>query len=272
MLLSCSEQMLPDLSLHERLRQVREAGFDGIDLRAVTAGDPEARRTLADDGLPVGAVYSQLKEPSLLARTARERAEAIDQVQARAEAAAAVGAPNLIVVPIFGPPQMTAFPAIMAMEDVETAHLLTTLAEIAERVAALPVTVVIEPLNGGETHFLTSPTRAAALCDAVDSPRIATMVDTYHCQRNGQDISGEIGATGDQLALMHLSDTDRALPGGGTIDFGAVLATLRQRQYTRWMGFECRPGADVAALRNSVHYLRERDDGAGNDERGGSGR
>lgn len=267
-LLSCSEQMLPDASLNERLRLVREAGFDGIDLRAVTASDPAARRTLADDGLAIGAVYSQLKEPSPLARSARERSDAIDQVQARAEAAAAVGAPNLIVVPIFGPPQIAMFPGIMGVEELETAHLLAALDEIAARIASLPVTVVVEPLNGDETHFLTSPTRAATIGDAAASPRVATMVDTYHCQRNGQDVSGEIVATGDHLALIHLSDTDHQLPGNGTVDFGAALATPRQRGYTGWMGFECRPGADVAALRHSVHYLRQLDGKAKDDDEG----
>lgn len=82
------------------------------------------------------------------------------------------------------------------------------------------------------------------------------MVDTYHCQRNGQDIPAAIAATGDRLALVHLSDSDRRLPGEGTIDFGAVLAALRRHGYAGWLGFECRPVEEVAALGRSVRFLR----------------
>ncbi|WP_020578610.1 sugar phosphate isomerase/epimerase family protein [Actinopolymorpha alba] len=256
MLLSCAEQMLGDRSLEDKIGLVREAGFDGIDVRMVTLTEAANRRTLSESGLPVGAVYSQLRDPCLLSRSSAERAVACDRVVEYAEAAAAVGASNLIVVPVFGGPRLPAFDPVVPLVELETAVLLTGLAEIAERVADLPVTVTIEPLNQAETHFLTDPTRGAALCDAIGSPRIATMVDTYHCEREAQDIPSKIAAAGDQLALLHLSDTERRLPGTGRIDFGAVLAALHERGYRGWMGLECRPADGVDELRRSVNHLR----------------
>ena len=256
MLLSCAEQLLGDLPLSERLDLIREAGFDGVDVQWATVRDRAAVREIAGHELPVGAVYGQLRDPGLLSRTAAERAGAIDGAVARAEVAAELGAATLIVVPIFRDAVLHGFDPIIGTEDLETAVLLASLDELAERLADVPVTVVLEPLNGDQTHFLLDPARGAVLCDALGSPRIATMVDTYHCEKNGQDIPAAIAATGKQLALVHLSDTDRGLPGEGRIDFGAVLDALRGHGYEGWMGFECRKVDEVEPLRRSVDHLR----------------
>ena len=256
MLLCCAEQMLGERELGEKLALIRQAGFDGVDLRWGTVAVAAARRELADDGLPVGAIYSQLRDPGLLSRGAAERATALEHLVERAEMAAAVGARCLIVVPIFGAAKLRSFEPVVGLTDLETALLLAMLGEVADRTAGLPVTITLEPLNRDETHYLTDPTEAAALCGALASPRIGTMVDTYHCERNGQDITAQIAAVGEHLALVHLSDTDRHLPGDGAIDFGPVLAALRRRGYRGWLGFECRPATDAEALGRSVRHLR----------------
>ncbi|MBA2277316.1 MAG: sugar phosphate isomerase/epimerase [Chloroflexia bacterium] len=256
MLLSCVEHMLGGRSLTEKLAIVRAAGFDGIDVRWSTLADPAARGVLADSDLPIGALYSQMRDPCLLAARAEERARAVEGLVERAEAAVAIGAPTLIVVPIFGPAKLRGFDPLFDVEQIETALLLATLTELAERVANLPVTITIEPLNHDQTHFLVEPAKAAKLCAAIGAPLIATMVDTYHCEREGQDIIAQIEATGDKLDLVHLSDTDRKLPGEGTIDFGPVLAALRARNYDGWMGFEGRVVDDPADLARSVAYIR----------------
>ncbi|SDS35804.1 sugar phosphate isomerase/epimerase family protein [Actinopolymorpha singaporensis] len=257
MRLSCAEQMLGQRPIGDKLDVVREAGLDGIDLRMATVSEPSVRDRLAGSGVPIGAVYSQLREPGLLSAGAADRAAAVERVVEYAETADAVGASNLILVPVFGAARLRGFEPVLPLHVVETAVLMGNLAEIAERIADLSVRVTIEPLNHDETHFLTDPGVGAAICDAIGSPRIATMVDTYHCEREGQDIPEMITAVGDQLALVHLSDSDRRLPGDGDIDFGAVLAALNEHGYTGWLGLECRPVDDVEDLRRSVRHLRE---------------
>lgn len=253
---SCAEQMLGELPFEQKLTFVQDAGFDGIDLRMVTASDPSVRERLADTDLDVGAIYSQVRDPGMLSAAAADRAAAIDRIVECVEAAEAVGASNLIVVPVFGAPRLRAFDPVVGQHDVETAVLLAGLAEIAERIADSTVTLTLEPLNQTETHFLTEPRRAAELVEAIGSPRIATMVDTYHCDREGQDIPDRIAALGDRLALVHLSDSDRGLPGEGRVDFAAVLGALRGHRYAGWMGYECHRVDDVEPIRRSLDQLR----------------
>lgn len=266
MRLSCAEQMLGNRSFPEKLAIIRNEGFDGVDGRYETLADPANRRALRQSGLPVGAMYSQIRAPGLLSRTAAERAEALEVMVLRATLAAAVGARCMVVVPIFGPPKVRGFDPVMGTRQVETALALTMLTAVAERLADIPITVTLEPLNGDETHFLTDPAEAARWCAAIGSPRVATMVDTYHCAKNGQEIPATIVAVGNQLALVHLSDDERQLPGDGQLDFGPILAALQARGYDGWMGFECKPNTVTEeGLGRSVRYLRdlwERNEGA----------
>lgn len=72
LLLSCAERMRGDRPLDEKLTAIRQAGFDGVDVRWSTP---------AAAGLPVGAVYSQLRDPGLPSRPAVERAAVAASVE-----------------------------------------------------------------------------------------------------------------------------------------------------------------------------------------------
>lgn len=253
--LSCLEAMLGDVALDERFARARAAGFDGVDLRGDgVAGNEAAVRALVErTGLRVPTVYGRLPGP-LLARTAAERAEAVEVVRSRLRAAAAVGAERLIVVPVFGEPRIGL--RVEDVDDVELALLEVLLAELAEDAEACRVHIVLEPLNRGETHLLRSPARAAALAARVGSAWVGTMADTYHMDLEGEDAAGEIAGAGDRLRLVHLSDRKRTLPGEGGIDFGAVLAALRGHGYDGWCGFECSVPYEPERLKRSVEWVR----------------
>lgn len=259
MRLSCPLQMLGDRSLQDKIELVRRSGFDGLDCQVSMLDIPGAALVLRGSEVPVASVYSQVRTPSLLDAHAADRAAAVAEVVRRARLAAEIGADNLILVPVFGPPRLQGFGPGAGLLELETALLLVALKEIAVELRDVPITVVIEPLNGGETHFLTDPTASAGLCDRLAEDRIATMVDTYHCHREGLDIPLQIDGVGNHLALMHFSDSERGLPGEGAVDFGSVIAALRRSGYGGWIGWECRrieTPEDEAALARSVALVR----------------
>ncbi|HYH11187.1 MAG TPA: sugar phosphate isomerase/epimerase [Thermomicrobiales bacterium] len=259
MRLSCPEQMLAEYPSEERLRIIRDSGFDGVDCRYASLEDPAFLEPLHDSGLPLASVYSQIRTPSLLDHEASDRASAVDEVVRRARTAARHGATNLILVPVFGETRLSLDLSESEIVDVETALLIVSLKEISDRLGEASVTVVVEPLNRNETHFLTNPAIAAGICGKVNSPRIATMVDTYHCHQEHLDSPEQIDRVGDHLALVHLSDSGRGLPGEGEVDFQAVLVALAAAGYSGWLGFECRQVTttdDERALAASVETMR----------------
>lgn len=265
MKLSCFEMLVGERPLAEKFAMVRDAGFDGIDLRGdlVHGHVDEVRAAGADTGIPVAAVYGRL-DP-LLAATAAARTAALELLRGRLRDARAVGAATLVVVPVFGRPLIDVDLG-RGVEDVEWSLLGVLLKEIladgspdgsASGSGGDAVTIVIEPLNARETHLVRSPSQAAAFTRRVGDSRLATMIDTYHADLEGQDAVAEIDAVGDQLALVHLSDRDRTLPGRGGLDFGPSLRRLVQRGYAGWAGFECTGPFGVPALATSVAHVRE---------------
>lgn len=259
MRLSCPEQMLAAHSPADRLRIIRESGFDGVDCRYSSLQDAAFVKALSGSNLSLASIYSQVRTPSLLDADPTDRAQAVDDVVQRATLAAEHGAANMILVPIFGEPRIAIPESQGNAIGLETELLIVAIKEVGERIADLDITVVLEPLNQKETHYLTSPTLAAEICTRAGTPKVRTMVDTYHCFEEGHDSPTEIDRVGDQLALVHLSDSARGLPGEGEIDFSAVCCRLERRGYTGWQGFECRQMStpeDERALAASVTMLR----------------
>ena len=252
MKLSCLNAMVGDRSLAETFAIVKQAGFDGIDFRGDFAGEhvDEIAGLVKSTGLPVATVYGRITIPLLSAKVA-DRHASVEMVRDRLRTAKALGAQNVIVVPVFGEPQMTA-DAGEGVVATEIAVMFALLSELAEDAEAAGVRILLEPLNRKETHLLTSPSRTAELTRRLGSPWVITMLDTYHTDLEGQYSLAELRAGGDQIGLIHLSDRDRQLPGDGGIDFGPILAA----GFDGWMGLECFSAYDVDQLSRCVDWLR----------------
>jgi D-psicose/D-tagatose/L-ribulose 3-epimerase len=248
--------MLGELPMAERFAAAREAGFDGLDMRGDELAPivAEVRALTERTGLKVPTVYGRVTTP-LVADRETDRAEAMATVRRRLDDAARVGAENVIVVPVFGEARLRLdWPG--GVEEAELALLAIELAELAESAAERRVRIVLEPLNRSETHLLRSAAVAADVARRVGSEWIATMVDSYHMDLEGQDPVREVSAAGDRLQLVHLSDRDRKLPGQAGIDFAPLLRALRERHYDGYCGFECSGPFDVEDLAASVAFVR----------------
>jgi D-psicose/D-tagatose/L-ribulose 3-epimerase len=257
MKLSCIETMLGERSLADKFELARGAGFDGLDLRGDELAPvvDQVRDLTARTGIEVPTVYGRLTTP-LLARTAGERAEAVATLRDRLRDAAAVGATSLIVVPVFGEARIELdWPE--GIEQAELALLAVLLAELADDAAARRVRIVLEPLNRRETHLLRSAAVGADLARRVGSEWVATMVDTYHMDLEGQDAVREVEAAADRIQLVHLSDRERRLPGEGGIDFRPLLGALEAHGYRGYLGYECRGPFGADQLRRSVAMVRQ---------------
>ncbi len=256
MKLSCLHVMVGDRPLSEAFTMVHDAGFDGIDLRGDLAGDhvDEVRTLIEQTGLPVPTVYGRITVP-LLSATLAERQQSMDLVRSRLRTAAAIGADNVIVVPIFGEARI-AVDLGQGVEAIENAVLFALLAELVADAQEAGVRIVLEPLNRKETHLLSSPTRTAELTRQFGSPWIRTMIDTYHTDLESQDPVTELNDGGEEIVLIHLSDRGRSLPGKGGITFAPLLTAAQDAGYDGWMGLECSGPYDVEELAGCVGWLR----------------
>lgn len=84
----------------------------------------------------------------------------------------------------------------------------------------------IEPVNRYETHLINTGWQAADMIDRIGADNIFIHLDTYHMNIEEKGAANGILAAREHLQYMHMSESDRGVPGAGTCDWDEIYATL----------------------------------------------
>jgi D-psicose/D-tagatose/L-ribulose 3-epimerase len=138
---------------------------------------------------------------------------------------------------------------------------------------AAGVRLAIEPLNRFETDIANTTGHALALAEAVNSPAVGVMLDTFHMNMEDPSIPDAIHRAGSRMFHFQANENHRGFVGSGHIDWPAVARALVAIGYAGPITLEPfrrddeRPGVPLAqwrapqkdedaALQASVAYLR----------------
>ena len=258
------EPVVPGRTLADRLAALEEAGYQGIQLSAVShrEGMDAIRTALA--GSPVRLLIFG-RHGRILAGDPDTRAQAVQEISAGLREAADLGAVGSILVPIriqpeIAPPNPPSFGVhrMKTLVELEKEILVDQLGKIAPIAEETGVPIILEPLNRYETHLIKSLDDAGEICRAVGSPGIRMMGDFFHMNLEDDDMGAAIERNADCLAYIHLADSNRYQPGTGHLDFKPGFSALKRISYDGFMTFECKIKGDatVAALKESAAYIR----------------
>jgi sugar phosphate isomerase/epimerase len=248
---------LPKASLRERAILVHRLGYDGIELGREWLDQPaEAiQEQLANTGVAVSAIVGSIQ---LLDTDPRKRAEAVELDRRRLRTAKDLGADCVIEVPVFGENKFPDISPIMTAREVEEKLLIAGLKQLTGDVARSGITLLLEPCNHKETHFMNRQSQAAEILEAVGAPGFRTLSDFYHMQLEEQDIGETLGRYGKYTAYVHLADgAARTEPGSLPFDYRPGFRALKRWGYTGWLSVES--GATdnpEAALSRALVYLK----------------
>ena len=93
--------------------------------------------------------------------------------------------------------------------------------------------MVMEPVNRYECSvFHNTVADVLSAVEAVSSPSLRGMVDTFHVNIEEAGQQQAIYAAAPMLSHVHLSETNRGLFGSGHLDFGSVFSALHDINYT----------------------------------------
>jgi D-psicose/D-tagatose/L-ribulose 3-epimerase len=235
-----------------RLDAIQAAGFDGIEIPILDPERFEARAVGAEldrrglartacSAVPVGA--------SLAAADAAERERGRRHFRDCFDRCAEAGI-ELLAGPFYTP--VGTFTG--GRRTVEEWHrVVGSWQELASAAAAAGVDVAIEPLNRFETYFLNTAADAMVLCDAIGHPAVGILFDTFHANIEEKSAALALRNTARHLKHVHTSENDRGTPGSGHVDWTAVLSTVREIGYDRWLtiesfGFATGPMAAAASI------------------------
>lgn len=223
------------------------AGYDGIEL----VGEPDrydaerVREIVSAHGLDVcsiGSVFTPDRDFTSEEDAVRRVAAAY--VRKIVEMAAVTGAGVAILAPAacgrtHGGPRT----------ERERGQMIEALRRSGEHAAELEVKLAIESWNRYETHLLNRLDQAVELAREVDLPNVGVMADVFHMNVEERAIDDAIRDAGDLLQHVHLSDSNRSVPGSGHIDFAAVMRALRDVDYSGYLVIELLPAsADPLAV------------------------
>jgi sugar phosphate isomerase/epimerase len=93
------------------------------------------------------------------------------------------------------------------------------------------VTIGLEPLNRFETGFLNRGEQALELARQVGDD-VGVTLDTFHLNIEEVNMTATIKQAGKKLVDFHVADNNRRPPGQGSINWKAVIATLKEMNYT----------------------------------------
>lgn len=219
------------------LPRLKAAGFDGVEIPIFRPAqfDAAAIRRGADAAdLECTAVASLLPDLSLISDDRDVRTRTVSHISNAVKVAAELGA-RLFSGPLYAP---VGYLPGRRRTDEEWQRAIEGYLQIAETLDTYDVSLAIEPLNRFETFFLNTAADGAALCEAVNHPRIGLLFDTFHANIEEKHLGAAIRTAGRHIKHVHTCENDRGTPGNGHVPWTDVFGSLREIGYNGWLTIE----------------------------------
>lgn len=248
MRLAIQEDMLPGKTTLERFQNARALGFEGIEVwgKGLTPRVPELAQAVEQTGVAISAV-NHGQQGRLLDPDRAERERALAAFRQSVVDGVDLGAAGVILVPHFAEPTLPDLTPYKSVEQLEYELLHNHLRTLSDYVYAIGIDLYIEPINRYETHFLNTLADAIKVRRKIkDHPHVKLNADLFHMAMEEADSLQALRDYAADIGYIHLSDSNRRLPGQGMIDFAALAAVLKDTGYNGWLALECgRPGQNA---------------------------
>lgn len=135
--------------------------------------------------------------------------------------------------------------------------------EVAKIAEECEVVLGMEVLNRFEGYLLNTCEEACRYVEAVDSPNVGIMLDTFHMNIEEDNPVEAIKMADDKLCHFHVGEQNRQVPGKGILPWQKMGEALKAISYNKAVIMEpfVRPGgqvgADIKIWRNIVPDVSE---------------
>jgi sugar phosphate isomerase/epimerase len=233
--LGVQDRIVPGGSLREKYEAARRFGFDALELSEKPAFE-EARAAIRER-IPVTAIAGGYRgwlidpNPELIGRAREDLTELLGL-------AGELGT-GIVVVPIWGRTRNLPGLATGRTRDQDEALFLEGLRPLAEHAERAGARIFIEPLNRYQNDVCVTIADALRFRDALDSPAVFVVGDTFHMNIEEADMAASLVEAGERLGYVQMADSQRFEPGAGHIDFSSILDALAGIGYSGDIGLEC---------------------------------
>jgi len=231
-------------TFEERTRKISDAGYDGVELLVRDPSKLNLQQilfTIRKYSLTVAAIGSGLQSSmeglTLSASESSQRQKAIQRARELISLGAQLGTKIVTIGSFRG-------------KSGDLTLLTDTLASLAKDAEGFSIILAIEPLNRYESSLINTAKEAVNVINAIGSPNVGLLLDTFHMNIEEASWSETIKETKSSLVHVHLGDSNRLAPGLGHIDFETVLTSLAKIGYSGWVSSEhlALPNPDKAGI------------------------
>lgn len=112
-----------------------------------------------------------------------------------------------------------------------TENSIRAMKQLAGTAESLGIRYAVEVVNRFEGVVLNTAEEAVAYVEAVDSPNVGILLDTYHMNIEEPSIGDAIRRTGSRLIGFHIGENNRTAPGRGHLDWDEIFDALKEVDY-----------------------------------------
>ena len=254
--LSFQEGTAPGESLNEKLDYMESLGIVGFEPggRNLAARVSEFQQALSGRNIKVSAICAGF-DGFILAEDPKVKAEFDATMRDIIAAAGELGSTGVIMVPAFNG-QKPCMPHTLETRE----FLCEQMHELGEYALKHKTTVILEPLNRREAHYLRQVADAAAICRDSKSAGVKCMGDFWHMQEETSDYAAFLSAGKEYLQHVHVASRGRRIMPGedGDVDnYVDGFRALKQLEYPYYVSFECgTKGERNQTVKAAVELLR----------------
>ncbi|MBQ8443403.1 MAG: sugar phosphate isomerase/epimerase [Bacteroides sp.] len=236
--LSFQEHTAPGESLNERFDYMESMGIVGFEPGGRGLGDRvgELQQALSGRNIKISAICAGF-DGFILAEDPKVKAEFDATMRDIIAAAGELGSTGVIMVPAFNG-QKPCMPHSLETRE----FLCEQMHELGEYALKHNTTVILEPLNRREAHYLRQVADAAAICRDSKSAGVKCMGDFWHMQEETSDYAAFLAAGKEYLQHVHIASRGhRIMPGeDGEVDnYVQGFRALKELDYPYYVSFEC---------------------------------
>ena len=253
--LSFQEGIAPGESLDEKLDFMEKLGIVGFEPggRNLAARVDEIKKALSGRNIKVSAICAGF-DGFILAEDPAVKAQFDSTMRDIIAAAGEIGSTGVIMVPAFNG-QKPCMPHTLETRE----YLCEQMHELGEYALKHNTTVILEPLNRRECHYLRLVSDAAAICRDSKSAGVKCMGDFWHMQEDPCDYAAFMSAK-DYLQHVHVASRGRRIMPGedGEVDnYVQGFRALKELNYPYYVSFECGTKGDrTQTVTTAVELLR----------------
>ena len=245
--ISFQERIAPRESLNEKFDYMEQLGVNGFEPngKGLAGRVNEIQQALNGRNIKVSAICAGF-EGFILAEDPKVKAQFDSTMREIIAAAGELGSTGVIMVPAFNR-QTPCMPHSLETRE----YLCEQMHELGEYALKHNTTVILEPLNRREAHYLRQVADAAAICRDSKSAGVKCMGDFWHMQEETSDFAAFIAAGTEYLQHVHIASRGtRKMPteDGELDNYVDGFRALKILGYDKYISFECGCNGDKEIL------------------------